>query len=71
MEEVKPKPSSADRVRRHRDNVLRAGGRRMTVTLNPEAAAALDHLLTAGYSGSAVGIINRALTDAARARGKR
>lgn len=64
--------TNAERVARARQKLLQEGGRRLpTGYLQPNAAAALDALLAAGYATTATGVIAAALLDAQRKVGKR
>lgn len=59
--------SKSQAVARSRQKLTQAGGRRLpTGYLQPDAAAALDALLQAGYAPTATGVIASALLDARR-----
>ena len=58
---------NSQRVAKARQKLVEAGGRRLpTGYLHPEAAAALDALVAAGYAPTATGAISAALLDAQR-----
>lgn len=56
--------SDAEKLARSRENLERAGGRRVTVNLSPDAAAALSALVKRDYGENATAAINRALVAA-------
>lgn len=59
--------TNSQRVAKARQRLTQAGGRRLpTGYLQPDAAAALDALLAAGYAPTIVGVITAALLDAER-----
>jgi hypothetical protein len=59
--------TNAQRVAKAREKLLQEGGRRLpTGYLQPDAAAALDALLSAGYAPTATGVIAASLLDAQR-----
>lgn len=61
------KPTASQRVAQARERLVAAGGRRLpTCYLQPEAAAALDALLAAGYGSTVAGVLSAALMDAQR-----
>jgi len=63
------KPTQADWSRANEAKRIEAGGRRLPGGVLPaDAAAALAALQEAGYAGSAVGCIARALLEAADKR---
>lgn len=72
-QQQKPTPlTNAAKVARARAKLLQEGGRRLpTGYLQPNAAAALDALLSAGYAKTVTGVISSALLDAARKIGRR
>lgn len=55
----------AEKAARSQAKLATAGGRRMTVNLSPEAAAALSALVKQRYAENATDAINRALIAAA------
>lgn len=57
---------AAERLARSRSSLEQAGGRRVTVNLSPEAAAALSALIRARYAENSTEAINRALIQAAQ-----
>ncbi len=67
MTTTKPAPVPlAARVRKSEAELRKRGGRRLPGgSLQPDAAQALDALLTAGYAPSATACIARALIEAA------
>lgn len=56
--------TTAEKLDRSRQALLKRGGRRITLNLSPEAAAALESLLAANASESATAVINRVLVTA-------
>ena len=58
--------TGSQRVAKARATLIQAGGRRVGLWLQPDAAAALDALLLAGYAPNASGVISAALLDAQR-----
>ncbi len=56
--------TASERVARHRDKVLREGGKRATVTIEADAARASDELIKLGYASNLKDAINRSLIDA-------
>lgn len=67
-DQVKPSPLSGyDRIKRHRQKLVAAGVQTYPNSpIPPDAAAALDVLLDAGYASSTTAIISRALVEAAK-----
>lgn len=59
--------TKSQRVEQSRARLVAAGGRRLpTCYLQPDAAAALDSLLAAGYGSTVAAVISAALLDAQR-----
>jgi len=59
--------TNAQRVAKARQSLVQRGGRRIpTGYIQPDAAQALEALVSAGYAPSAVGAISQALLDAQR-----
>lgn len=64
--------TNAQRVAKARAKLTEAGGRRIpTGWLQPDAAAAIDALVAAGYAPTATGAIAQALLDAQRKIGRK
>jgi hypothetical protein len=66
MIERRERVSAADRVAKHRDKVIQDGGKRTTVTIQPEAVRASDELIERGYASTLTEAINRSLLEARR-----
>lgn len=59
--------TKSQHVAKSRERLVAAGGRRLpTCYLQPDAAAALDALLAAGYGSTVAGVLSAALLDAKR-----
>lgn len=56
--------TTAEKLDRSRQALRARGGRRITLNLSPEAAAALESLLAASADESATAVINRVLMAA-------
>lgn len=57
--------TTAEKLDRSRQALLKRGGRRITLNLSPEAATALESLLANGAGESATAVINWVLVAAA------
>lgn len=58
--------TDAEKLTRSREKLTGSGGRRVTVNLSPEAAAAVSALIRDGYAENATEAITRALITAAQ-----
>lgn len=61
----KTNKSSAARVTAHKQRLLAAGGKKIYLSLQPEAVQAADALVTAGYARYVTATINKALQEVA------
>jgi hypothetical protein len=66
VERERERVSGADRVAKHRDKVIREGGKRTTVTIQPDAVRASDELIELGYADNLTEAINKSLLEARR-----
>lgn len=69
---AKQMTTNSERVAKSRANLVANGGMKIpTGYLQPDAAKAVDYLLSAGYAGTKSAVISRALIDAQKTTSSR